>query len=731
MIFLVLFAYLLVIDSKNRVHNYLISAVVFGCAILTKENAIFFIPAFLYSVYFTGHFKHNRVMLVNWVLVTGYVVSFYFLFALLKSEFFPSGTRFGGSEAHVSLIETLKFQALRDGGSVFHPETSSFWKNALLWFEQDKLLIIGGSISGILLLFFGIVTRRHKYVSLCVLSLCFWWFLVRGGVVIEFYVTPLIPILAIQLAVFVTVPHIYISQHKLKVLLGMGAVLLSSFYYYRYGQESRAFAQNNTGHRIYSTNQTRGQLEAVKWIDKYLDEGSVIIIDNYSYLDLRYPDDGNYKVFNNAHSYWKVDNDKDVKQGVLKNTAQNIDYIAVTPQMRSDLEMGVSKLVTTAINSSILVKSFNTSGWGVEIWATRYPKQILNRSWESYKQHFIKHGAYVVDPSNNTVTSEGQSYALLRSVWINDKKTFDDVWNATKNKLLNEHGTVAWNSTLINSSKIIIKDKGSATDGDTDIALALIFAYKKWGQEQYLNDARTLLDAIWQTEVKEFNGKNYLVPGPWAKDKEEVVINPSYLSPYAYRIFAQVDSEHPWMRLVDTSYEMLSGCTDTTLNGVGIGVGLPPNWCALTQYDEFIQNYDLGLSSTEYSFDAVRTMWRIALDYKWYKEPRAKQYLIKSSEFFKKQLQRDGKIYTGYTHSGDVFENYESVLGYSFVLSNFMVTNNGEVDDFYKDRILKKFYEDFDLKRSYWEDPDNYYTQNWAWFNTALYAEMLPNLWND
>ena len=46
MIFLVLWAFYLIIKSKYRVHNYVLSAFIFGMAVLTKENAIFFIPAF-------------------------------------------------------------------------------------------------------------------------------------------------------------------------------------------------------------------------------------------------------------------------------------------------------------------------------------------------------------------------------------------------------------------------------------------------------------------------------------------------------------------------------------------------------------------------------------------------------------------------------------------------------------------------------------------------------------
>lgn len=731
MIFLVLWSFYLLIDSKNRIHKYILSAVIFGLAVLTKENAVFFIPAFVYTIYFGGHKAHRKVMTLKWILIVGFIVSFYFLYALLKAEFFPSGSSFGNDQPHVSLLETLAYQASRDGGSVLEPATSSFWKNVRLWLLQDYFLVVGGVIATIVLLIIAIAKKKHLYIGLCGTSIFFWWFLARGGIVIEFYVVPLIPLFGIIISILMyEASHLFKSTYLKGIYFFVLYIAVLSFYF-KYGRVSMAFGQNNTGHGIYTSKQTLGQLNAVGWIQKNIPSDAMLIIDNYSFLDLRFPRNKQGRAHNKAHWYWKVNHDKEVRDDVLHNSAENIDYIAVTPQMRGDLEMGVSGLVTEALGTSIIIKSFNTDGWGVEIWATRYPNQILKRSWESYKLNYIHNNSYVIDPANNLTTSEGQSYALLQAVWLNDKKTFDGVWKWTKDNLINDSGTIAWSTKVSKTGVVTINDAGSAADGDTDTALALIFASKKWKQSSYLADARELLDAVWKLEVKELNGKYYLVPGPWAKGRNEVVVNPSYLSPYAYRIFAQADTEHPWKSLVDTSYEALEGCTTATYGSTTSSVGLPPNWCALTSEGDYVQSSIDGLSSTEYSYDAVRTMWRLALDYKWYKDARALKYLNRSKAFFDSELKNDGSISTGYTHTGEVFDNYESTLGNSFVLANYSVTDSKKAEDFYKEKIQVKFYEDFEKKLSYWEVPDNYYTQNWAWFNTALYANRLPNLWEE
>ena len=730
MTFLVLLSYYLIIFQSKRIIYYFASALVFGLAVLTKENAIFFLPAFIFTIYIHVHNHHRAIIIYKWLLVVFFVGFLYVLYALLNNELFPYGGLFGGSKPHVSLLGTLAYQASRGSNSQSFEE-SSFFHMFNLWLQQDSYLLYLGMLATGLLGVISFAYKKWLYFSIFLLNGFTWLFLLRGGLVLEFYIVPAIPLLSLSIAL--TFDLLLKPLQKLKGGLPSNFVFVISCtvilcLYLFTNNVSRAFGVNNTGHNFFHAKQTAGQLEAINWIRSNIPTDSVILIDDHSHLELRDPHNPSGIYYPNAIWYWKAGLDPKVQKEVLKDSVENIDYMARTPQMEHDVSTGALELVAEAFENASYITDFQEAGWSVEIWATRYPKQVLYRSWESYKTHFIHNNSYVVDPANDTITSEGQSYALLRSVWLNDKTTFDGVWRATKDTLMNDNGTIAWNSSLSPIGSVTINDLGSATDGDTDIALALIFASKKWNQESYLKDAQNLLDAIWESEVKELEGKYYLVPGPWAKDKDEIIINPSYLSPYAYRIFAQVDKQHPWEKLVDTSYEVLEGCTEATYGSTSSSAGLPPNWCALTSDGEYIQNAEAGLSSTEYSYDAVRTMWRIALDYKWYKDVRAKDYLSKSGEFFENEIKTKDKIFTGYTHDGKVFENYESVLGNSFVLANFVVTNETEAPKYYKEKLLGKFYEDFDTKRSYWEDPNNYYTQNWAWFNTALYADMLPNL---
>lgn len=729
MIFWVLLSYYYVIKDKLKMNDVLLSAIFFGVAVLTKENAIFFIPGFLVTIYLIAHRYHQKLALLKWIIVTGSVVSLYFLYALLKGELFPTGTFLGGSGEHVSLLETLKYQSSRDGGSLLDLQGSSFWRHFFLWLKQDPFIMLLGIITNVLIALISLFKSKRIYAGIALLGLFFWFFLVRGGIVIEFYVIPLIPILSACIAILthelISLGNRFVPKYVTAgIYLGVVAWILIGYFFF--ARESRSFGQNSSSHLIFQSKQTTAQIDAVNWLREQVDPSSIVIIDNYSYIDLQDQRNPSGIVFPDAEWYWKVNQDREVREDLLKNNPENIDLIAVTPQMVGDLQSGTSALTTTALNNSKIWKSFEVDGWGVQFWRPYYPRHILKRSWDSYKTHFIENGR-VIDLQEDITTSEGQSYALLRAVWLDDKQTFDEVLEWTNQHLKNNDNLFAWKLEKSQSGLDVIVDAGSASDADQDIALALLFAYKQWGNESYLLQAKDIIEAIWSYEIKELNGDYYLVPGPWAKNKEGVISNPSYLSPYIYRIFADVDKQHDWMSVVDTSYQVLEACSSSHLDKESTAF-LAPEWCQITENGEAVPSQESGLTATEYSYNAFRTPWRLALDYQWNNEPRALAYLQRM-EFMQDEWADNKKISAAYTHDGQVWENYESVASYATNLGLFFVIDPTEAEQLYEQKIKSKFYEDD--TQSYWDDPKNYYTQNWAWFGTALYANRLPNLWQE
>src|SRR5437879_360685 len=55
---------------------------------------------------------------------------------------------------------------------------------------------------------------------------------------------------------------------------------------------------------------------------------------------------------------------------------------------------------------------------------------VLARTWSTYKGDFIQADGRVIDHQRGeATTSEGQSYALLRAAWMDDRETFERVWS--------------------------------------------------------------------------------------------------------------------------------------------------------------------------------------------------------------------------------------------------------------------------------------------------------------
>lgn len=360
---------------------------------------------------------------------------------------------------------------------------------------------------------------------------------------------------------------------------------------------------------------------------------------------------------------------------------------------------------------------------------------LLPTLWQTYKSRYVQQDGRVVDPqTQDASTSEGESYALLRSVWQNDQPTFDAALKWTHDNLELPRGdnlfAYLWGRNPDNSWKVI--DKNDATDADEDIAFALILAAQQWQKPEYQQQAVSILQAMWQKTVVTVNGQPYLTAGDWSPVLAKPVLNPSYLAPYEYRIFAQVDpnKNDNWLALVNTSYQVIQTCTTNKLDA-SAGT-LPPNWCAIDkQSGQFVAATDQGKDfSTDFGYDAFRTIWRVALDYRWNNDSRALNYL-KSLQVLQNDWQKTNTLGVDYTHSGSVVDNYEDLGIYSVSgVTLFSVINPQLANQVVATRILPNIQ---NIDKS---DPDpahinaamgrTYYAQNWAWFGLAFYTDSLP-----
>lgn len=359
------------------------------------------------------------------------------------------------------------------------------------------------------------------------------------------------------------------------------------------------------------------------------------------------------------------------------------------------------------------------------------PTQILASTWAQYKKHYIEPASgRTLDPSrDNITTSEGQSYTMLRAVWQDDKQTFDKSWQWTKDNLWRpEDRLSAWLfGPRADGSYGVLTDQGghnNASDADTDLATALIFAYAKWQDKNYLGDARVIVRDLWEKDVVYIQGTPYMTANNVEKTSPSTraLINVSYLSPAAYRMFAVIDPDHPWQTLVDSSYALIDRTLEEPLDKP-TSAGLPPDWVEINKTTGELSAPTQSDHTTNYSYDALRLPFRLALDYQWYEDPRSKELLSKMA-YLREAWNTHGSLASAYTHDGIVSDPTENAAMYGGSIGYFLIVEPRVGKEVYETKLQYLFNPDVDS----WKQVLSYYDDNWAWFGIGLYNRMLPNL---
>lgn len=357
-------------------------------------------------------------------------------------------------------------------------------------------------------------------------------------------------------------------------------------------------------------------------------------------------------------------------------------------------------------------------------------ESTLNQSWKYYKNKYIQYDGRVIDNStmNSQTTSEGQSYAMMRSVILGDKTTFEKTSKWSINNLQRSDKLFSWDwGKNTDGSYGILSEVGgtnSATDADEDIAASFIAAYYKWNQLAYLNTAKSIVHSIYSNDSTTLNNKRYIVGGNWANDSSQdakivIFTDPSYLKISDYRLFYKIDPSDNWGQIINTSYQILNTCTFNNFNKLNI----PPDWCIINK-SNFTVITDYSNTPPQYSYDAFRVMYNIALDYKQYKDTRDIKYLTYSSSYLNAQYKNKTSQET-YNVTNGSFTYTGSLAIPVGMISNFYYTNIKAAKDLYNNKLLPYF------NKNTGQFGNNYYDSNWVWFSTYLFSSLsLNNLSN-
>lgn len=246
-------------------------------------------------------------------------------------------------------------------------------------------------------------------------------------------------------------------------------------------------------------------------------------------------------------------------------------------------------------------------------------------TYNKWKEHYLvecNDGYRVTCESQDETRVEAIGFGMLLTAYFAEKDEFDGLYNFYKNKrTVNANNMMAWNVSCDG-----INDPGSATDGDIDVAFALIVADNQWGGE-YLEDAKDVIQVIKNSVVTTCDSLLALAPG-YSKESEEGpmwggcdLTDIQYYTPAFFRVFAEVSGDNDWNKLADDTYTILYAAAHPV-------TGLVPDW-------QSVSGTPGGNSDRiqYFRYDACRVPWRMALDYLWNGNEQAHDWCTKVSNW--------------------------------------------------------------------------------------------------
>ncbi len=335
------------VAGNSRLLYIVLSGLSFGIALLSKEVLLLFFPAMIYAVWLHSTRFQRKFALVAFIYSVIAMGSSFVLMAILKGELLPTGVLPWDHHQHLNLFSTYigQIQRSQDQGNV-----RVAW-NA--WIGQDYFLILC-SIAAIL---FNLVAGwwNRKLLLLSLLSISFSLLFLRNGVTFPFYIIPLLPLSALNIAAAVTVTTRLLGRIMRFELVQVALIFIFIACTILYdGQHSKT---------IFTANYTSPQVKALAWVRNHVPHNAVIVINSYFFTDLHEEGGagvGDGALYPYAHVYWNAAFDPEIHDTLLKNDWNRIDYIVTDNLMVNDIKHlhGGMELVNTALQNASLVADF-------------------------------------------------------------------------------------------------------------------------------------------------------------------------------------------------------------------------------------------------------------------------------------------------------------------------------------------------------------------------------------
>lgn len=386
--------------------------------------------------------------------------------------------------------------------------------------------------------------------------------------------------------------------------------------------------------------------------------------------------------------------------------------------------MKIIKRITTSIVSVSFAASLAVSA---PLFVNAYEPSALSEDtlsfYEQWKEKYLTHDKYVMDETQYYVyyseehydggnasvpvtVSEAHGYGMLIFASMADydaqaKEYFDGMYRYFKAHPSDiGPNLMSWQqcdngTALIDGANDGAMTGGfcdSATDGDMDIAYALLMADSVWGSSgdiDYLSEAKAVIDDIMKYDI---NHEFWTITlGDWVSecDSREIYYHatrPSDFIVQYFPVFAEVSGDSNWMKVYDTTYKIIEDITSEN------GKGLLPDFVVRDSSGKFTAAQPNLLESEYdgcYSYNSCRTPWRISMDYIINGNETAKKFAENITSFASEKSGNDPwELMAGYDLNGNAIEYYNDLCFTAPFLIAAACTDNTSWHSSVRDVIL-------------------------------------------
>lgn len=255
-------------------------------------------------------------------------------------------------------------------------------------------------------------------------------------------------------------------------------------------------------------------------------------------------------------------------------------------------------------------------------------------------------------------TSEGHGWGMLITVLMagydsNAKTYFDGFY-----KYFDQHRS-PYNNELMSWMVENSENGGehTATDGDLDIAYALLLAHDQWGSNgsiNYLQEAKDMITS--GIKVSDMNVSTQRVMlGTWDTDGNST--RSSDWMTAQFRAYQEATGDSFWNGAINTAYSIMN----TIQSNYSSSTGLMPDFVTDNSPKPANPFFLESANDGDYNWNACRFPWRVAMDYAHYGNTNAKTVVNKIVNWAKSETGTNPSNYiAGYTLDGNPLVSYTS-----------------------------------------------------------------------